>query len=90
MKHYKEIEIPARIEERLDKITCDVCGAVIRKKHPTSAEKAEIIRTTGYNSPEGGSGTEISVDICCECFDTKIIPWLKSQGIKLQVRDWEW
>jgi hypothetical protein len=44
----------------------------------------------GENYPEGGSGTEVEIDMCPECFKTKLIPWLESQGVVVQRKDWEW
>lgn len=41
----------------------------------------------GMRFPEGVSYEEISVDVCPDCFKTKLIPWLESQGVKITRKD---
>ena len=89
MKHMQEIEVPARKEIRVVRVTCELCGIEI-KKEPYSAEEIVVKHRTGSGYPECGSGEEVEVDICGVCFDTKLIPWLKSQGAEPQTREWDW
>ena len=37
----------------------------------------------GYYHYDGGYFTHINVDICPKCFLTKLVPWLESQGVKI-------
>jgi len=40
--------------------------------------------------PDGsGSGSEYDIDLCPTCFLEKLVPWLKSQGAKIEERKWE-
>lgn len=89
MKHYESIEVPAKTEQRLYKTTCDVCGDEIKEER-YSAEEVTVKRRTGCSYPDGGSGQEVSVDMCGKCFDEKLVPWLESQGVKPKTEDWEW
>ena len=41
------------------------------------------------NYPEGGFGTEINIDMCPDCFTNKLLPWLKSQGCKVEYTEWD-
>jgi hypothetical protein len=77
------------------KMTCDICGRESKSSHGWSDEKftvdeTEIRHRTGRNFPEGGSGEEIQVEICPDCFTGKLIPWLESQGVKIQKKEWDY
>lgn len=37
----------------------------------------------GYYHYDGGQYNLIQVDICPKCFLTKLVPWLESQGVKI-------
>jgi len=89
MKHIRTIQVPAKEKQVIDKVTCDLCGNKIEYKR-FSAEEAIVKHRTGDSYPEGGSGEEISIDICGSCFDGKLILWLHSQGIEPRTEEWEW
>jgi uncharacterized protein (DUF2225 family) len=80
-------------------ITCDICEASITKhgKHTgingtnwamydfdfsTTILKIEI----GNAYPEETFGERYEIDICPDCFEEKLIPWLRSLGVE---REWE-
>ena len=50
----------------------------------------EVRQRQGVSYPEGGSGTEIEVDLCPTCFKEKLVPWLRSQGATIEEKEWEW
>ena len=90
-----------RKEERLEKYTrcvavvCDMCG----RENPgsdwstedRSVRETEIRYKTGADLyPESGSGEELRVDLCPECFEQKLIPWLRQQGVAVVPRKWEY
>ena len=89
MKHYKEIKIPAKTEMHIYKTTCDMCGRDI-KRDAYDAEEVEIKHRTGEVYPEGGSGEVTSIDMCGECFEKKLVPWLKSNGVEIRTKEWSW
>lgn len=89
MKHMKTVEVPATTKQVLDKTTCDLCGAVIRRER-WSADEVTVRHRTGCSYPEGGSGEEVRVDMCGTCFDTTLVPWLRTQGADPKPEDWDW
>jgi hypothetical protein len=98
MRHYKKVTIPEKKETLLDKVTCDLCGAVAKAGRWESSvyEVAEseievtVRQADGENYPEGGAGTKYVVDMCPNCFKTKLIPWLEAQGCTAKREEWEW
>jgi hypothetical protein len=101
MKHMKTVDVPATTKTIVDRVTCDLCGRGLDEHYRGNARlssyyddeveiKQVFRRRRGTNYPECGSGTEDEVDICGECWETKLIPWLKSQGVEPQTRDWDW
>jgi len=89
MKHMKTVQVPATEKQIVEKVTCDLCGAEI-KRESYSSEEVEIKHRTGDSYPEGGSGDETRVDMCGKCFDEKLVPWLRSQGAEPITEEWDW
>jgi hypothetical protein len=89
MKHKKTIIIPVHAQTIIEFETCDLCG---ERKIDDCYEinEIEIRHKQGENYPECGSGTETTFDVCGNCFDQKLVPWLISQGAKPQIEKWEW
>ena len=96
----KYITKPKTIEQRqvLDEISCDLCGKTGKDEAWESSVwevaeseiEIEVRYKYGSSYPEGGSGKKYNVDICPDCFKTKLIPWLESQGCKAKFEDWSW
>lgn len=99
----KTIEIPAEPAKQKtieDYTECDMCKKARGGPGALSGtdwggdnfdiKTTEINYTTGYSCPDGGSKTDVNFHICSECFDTKLKPWLISQGCEpiIQERDW--
>ena len=81
-------------QERLDFKECDLCGrrsGEYRWK-TSSLEQVETKVHIQYGSwfAEGGYGEEYEADLCPECFDEKLIPWLKEQGCKREFTGWDY
>lgn len=89
MKHMKTVEIPATRREVVDFVSCDFCSTKI-ELHRYNVDKIEVKHKTGSSYPEGGSGTETSVDMCGKCFDERLVQWLRSQGVEPRTEDWDW
>ena len=89
MKHTKSETIPASTRMVVYKTTCDLRGAEINPGY-FDAEEVVVKHRTGRIYPEGGSGEEISVDMCGECFDRKLVPWFRAQGSEPRQVDWSW
>lgn len=98
MKHYLKKLTPAKEITVLDNVACDLCGKIAKSGDWGSSlwevNETEIEMTVrqkdGISFPEGGHGTKYEVDICPDCFNTKLIPWLESQGCNAKRDDWDW
>lgn len=75
--------------EVVDTITCDFCQQEIKKRWHQVAE-AQIEMREGHVYPEGGRTVNTWVDICTQCFQTKLIPWLEGQGITTHEEEIDW
>lgn len=82
----KTVEVPARTETRAE-YTCDLCGELIVPKRG-GGEEVEVTHTTGDYGRESSLVYE-QFDMCGECFQGKLIPWMASQGVKPHVRSWD-
>ena len=89
MKHTKTVDVPATTRVVVERTTCDLCGQEIKSKR-FGVDEVEILRREGTSYPEGGSGTECAVDMCGDCFEKKLVPWLESQGAKVLRTEWDW
>ncbi len=79
---------------------CDLCGEEAEnydwRSNSYNVNETEVSvrikQKEGENCPPdgGGWGTEIKVDICPDCFKSKLVPWLKSQGVEIKEKDWDW
>jgi hypothetical protein len=93
-----EPAVPAKVVKKFVRRTCDLCGAESNRcadwesSSYTVAETEMSVTVThrsGLSYPEGGSGTEIEIDLCPKCFQDRLIPWLESQGATIEARDWD-
>jgi len=99
MKKYEtRVEDKPRSYEVLVERTCDLCGFKARNENwgegyydvNETECRVEVRWKGGSNFPEGGYGTAIEIDICPVCFKEKLVPWLRSQGAKIEEKDWDW
>jgi len=91
--------IPAQQVEEEVEVTCDLCKACVGKPNDRGENEwqpsmYDTLTTTvaideGTRYPEGSRGTVRAVDICPDCFTTKLIPWLQSQGATVREADYE-
>lgn len=79
MLNMKTVDVPATTKEVVESVTCDICGAETNKPG-YDIDETTINYRYGERYPEGGSWSEVVVDLCGKCFEEKLIPWLKSQG----------
>lgn len=94
MKKYTDEVIPARVKKRHTHTVCDICKRETKREGWANTEYAiletEVRIKEGTAYPENGDGTEIEYDICPKCFSEKLIPWLESQGVKTEIRKWDY
>lgn len=88
MKLYKEEIVPEKTVSKLDKTMCDLCGNEITKER-FEVDEVEIRHKTGDRYPDFGYGEQVEVDMCGECFDEKLVPWLKTQGVQAATSEWD-
>lgn len=44
----------------------------------------------GSNYPEGGSASTTVLDICPDCFKSKLVPWFQEQGGTVRNKESDW
>ena len=86
MKTYEDKTIPESTKSVLVKTTCDICLCEIKDK-TFIRNDVEISHEHGDVFPEGGYTDTDFVDLCGKCFQEKLIPWLISQGCKIQTKE---
>jgi hypothetical protein len=88
MKHLKMQHIEAHDIEVVDHVTCDLCRRPIPDER-FKVDEVEVSRRQGDVFPEGGSGTTTSFDICGECWEQILAPFLERMGAEPQTHEWE-
>lgn len=89
---------PAVEDERTVKVVCDLCKAEGHYGQWNNSWyeindttiNMEIRQREGNQYPEGGSSTEVVIDLCPKCFKDRLIPWLQSQGAEIKSLDYDW
>lgn len=97
MRKYIKKTVTKEINE-LQETTCDLCGKKAKYGRWESScwnvddvdLEVNIVNKTGKSYPECTWGTTYMVDMCPECFQKKLIPWLESQGATITNREWEY
>ena len=95
MKFYEEKEVTETARIFLKRV-CDLCGRESKDydwstgKFSVNETKLSVTAklTEGHAYPESGLGMDISIDLCPWCFKEKLIPWLKSQGARVEEEEW--
>lgn len=94
---------PAYEAEVVDKTVCDMCSRQTKGDSweqstwyinytniglaITTEISAERRKSYGW---DGGEGEKVVVDLCPWCFKDKLIPWLRSQGVKVEIQEIDW
>lgn len=96
MSQVTEKYITTNEYERVISMTCDLCGKTI-KTNQWDGERGDNIMDTevsietgwGYGG-DGGRTEKYEYDICPQCFRSKLMAWLETQGAKPRIvkRDW--
>jgi hypothetical protein len=86
--------------QKLVSRTCDLCGRPAKTDGKWgdggtyAVDETEVEVTVrqkdGANFPSDGSGTKVVVDLCPDCFKSRLVPWLRSQGAKIEAEEWDW
>lgn len=93
MKHYKKISV-TREENQFDYKTCDSCGKISKKMSLNNwsekrygVDEVEIRHKYGSSYPEGESCKELIIDMCPDCFECKVLPFLTSIKVITNYKD---
>ena len=90
MKHTEVVQVPATTRERTVRVECDICGGHVPTDGIYTVNENVVSRRSGESYPEGSSGTKVFVDLCDDCFEGKLIPWLRSQNANIQTEEWDY
>ena len=98
MKIYETKPVPATTREILVKRKCDLCGVESKKSDwgagvyeiNETEIKITIKRQAGSNFPECGRVEEYETDLCPDCFKSRLVPWLRSQGANIEEQELDW
>lgn len=66
----------------LDWYECDLCHRKTKATHYYDVDQVKIEHRVGTDYPEGASGTMTYVDMCPDCWESRFLVWLKSQGVE--------
>lgn len=94
MKIYQNTE-EKHIVKKLVFIKCDICGLginpVVETKEGQKFDQVTVSHVKGYEYNGYGEYFDgklyLDLDICGECFESKILPVLKSLGVDTEYRD---
>lgn len=81
-----EVDIPAKKVKQFKEQICDICGKTTNEYDNWCDNVGEklcitVAKTHTTNMYDGGGDVEETIfDICAECFDTKLVPFLESFG----------
>ena len=91
MKEKELVAIPATTEARLVKVTCDLCVRNIPWSFHGSFDEVSVCRIEGFRDYEcgHGDGHKTAIDMCVDCFEEKLLPWLAEFGCKPITEEWE-
>lgn len=73
--------------------TCDICGYFSGKTENWADgceghEEGEFaITNVSLETLDDNGHQQISADICPLCFTSRLVPWLESQGVTVQITD---
>lgn len=86
MRYYT---IKTETRKILDYCTCDICKSTFNYDYikDFSYLQTNISLISGKVYPECDTRVKKFVDICQECFEDKLIPWLESQGATIQEQE---
>jgi len=95
MKHMKTVLILEHEEQVFDKLTCDICGSASNADENWAARDFHHASTAIHleereSLPTGGHSRDVTYHLCPDCFKSKLMPWLESQGAKPGVSEADW
>ena len=83
-------QIPAKTETFANRTFCDICKSEIEKNYYGNVSYVEISYTSGISYPEGGRKEKKYYDMCPQCFESQLVPFLSSLGMNSYDEDYDW
>jgi hypothetical protein len=84
VKVIKEIEKTIEKHKEVDKVLCDFCGKQAYFPNGWENNMCSLIHLVGGCYPEGDCRERLEIDICNDCFEKEIVPFLESKGIAME------
>ncbi len=96
-----QVVIPAKTEEQVTSVRCDLCGATYQDARPDCNEiswrgrwvisNTAVRFVSGLDGPDGGGGAGTwEYHICPMCFQNRLEPWLQEQGARPTIKETTW
>jgi hypothetical protein len=89
--------VPQHDEDITVKYVCDLCHKEAPKpwskgwaESDYEVAEVEIRLKTGNRSPEGGYGEYRFFDLCPDCFNSILVPFLQGKGAQCYKEEWDW
>lgn len=83
--------------ERILTITCDMCHVTVTgdtwAPDTFTIAETKVSYKHGTTAPYwdgGGEYTKLFIDICPSCFVSRLLPWLKTQGVSPHTEEVDW
>jgi hypothetical protein len=92
MRVYKKEKVE---QEVLAHIQCDLCGTITEDSawyadgDSGCKHTVEICHQKSESYCDCGNGTNRCVDLCPDCFEKKLVPWVESQGGTVHDNVWD-
>src|SRR5688500_4648892 len=100
MRTYVTRTVPATTRQEIASVKCDICGRAAKDAENWSGEsrydidgttvEMKVTRDKGTSFPDGGQRTSTRFDICPQCFEQVLVPFLESKGAKPTVDEVDW
>lgn len=90
MKHYKEVLVPEEVRSVRSHTTCDLCRETMAMPNGYRQEDIDVRARVGTCYPDGGDGTTTSFDVCFKCWESKLLPWMLTQGAVVTIEEWDY
>lgn len=98
---YETRHQPAKDYQECVGVKCDLCGAEAPQAGLTewgsgsyevneTEVKVTVKARQGESYPDNGTSTEYRVDLCPRCFVDELVPWLRSRGAVVDVKEFQW
>ena len=105
MRKYKEVikpAVPETTQQVFSEGSCDICGKVSTEYDSFNScfnwseesyyhkKMVQIFLENRYNYIDSGSSQKEFFEICPDCFENKVVPFLESLGAKKYTEERDW